>query len=430
MYMAFANPFRSDTKIFAGWVVVLAAALSVFAQVAFFNPVLGVFIPEFEKEFGWSRTEISLGATFGTLGAAAIAPFFGPLIDRYGGRRFVVGGGVVMAIGLVCLANMQTEWQFFVIYGVGRAMATGLLNVAATVTVSKWFVRKRGLAIGVTTIGTRAGFALMPVVVQLIIDSSDWRAAAYMLAVVVGVFGTIPSILWLRKEPEEYGLLPDGDSVDPRAAGAHLVNSEYNSTRKEAMRTQAVWLLTIAISLQTFAGGAVNLHQIPYMVDRGISQGDAALVLSFFALFSAAGGLVESFFDHTLGSRITFIIGLFGSAGGMVILMFTNTFAMGVAFAAFYGLSFGLMLTSQQVLFADYYGRASLGAIRGASLPLFMLLQAFGPIVGGAFYDTTGSYEGAFVLFASGYVVAALLLIAARRPQAPVVLETEPVAVA
>jgi MFS family permease len=417
--MALANPLPSDRKLFAGWVVVLAAALSVFAQVAFFNPVLGVFIPEFEKEFGWSRTEISLGATFGTLGAAAIAPFFGPMIDRYGGRRFVVAGGFVMAIGLLCLANMQTEWQFFIIYGIGRAMATGLLNVAATVTVSKWFVRKRGLAVGMTTIGTRAGFAMMPVVVQLIIDSSDWRAAAYMLAVVVGIFGTVPSLLWLRKQPEDYDLLPDGDSVDSRLATPHLHKVEQNWTRQQAMRTSAFWLLTFAISLQTFAGGAVNLHQIPYMVDRGISQGNAALVLSLFAVFSAIGGLAESFFDHTIGARITFIIGLLGSAGGMVILMFTSTFGMGVAFAAFYGLSFGLMLTSQQVVFADFYGRESLGAIRGASLPLFMLLQAFGPIVGGLFYDTTGSYEGAFILFAGGYVIAAGLMFVARAPRLP-----------
>ena len=114
---------------------------------------------------------------------------------------------------------------------------------------------------------------------------------------------------------------------------------------------------------------------------------------------------------------------------GMVILMFTDTFTMGVVFACVYGLSFGLMLTSQQVVFADYYGRASLGAIRGASLPMFMILQAFGPIVGGLFYDNTGSYIGAFILFAGGYVLAAFLLMAAKRPQTPAVVPAEPMAV-
>lgn len=409
-------------RFYPGWIVVMAAAMSVFAEVSFFNPVLGVFIPEFEREFGWSRTEISLGATAGTLGAAAIAPFFGPLIDRYGGKRFVVAGGVIMAIGLVCLANMQSEWQFFIIYGVGRAVAAGLISMAATVTVSKWFVRKRGLAVGLTTVGTRFGFATMPVVIQLIIDSSDWRSAAYALAVVVAIFGTLPALLWLNRRPEDIGLLPDGDTVDPRSlTGANQKPAEANWTRKQAMATSAFWLITVAISLQTFAGGAVNLHQIPYMVDQGISQGQAALVLSLFAVFSAFGGLMESVIEHKLGmgARVTFIIGLLGSAGGMVILMFTHTFEMGVVFAAFYGASFGLMITSQQVVFADYFGRESLGAIRGASLPFYMLLQATGPIVGGAFFDTTGSYIGAFIVFTLGYVFGAVALVLAKRPRYP-----------
>jgi MFS family permease len=92
---------------------------------------------------------------------------------------------------------------------------------------------------------------------------------------------------------------------------------------------------------------------------------------------------------------------------------------MGVAFAAVYGLAFGLMITSQQVVFADFFGRESLGAIRGASLPLFMLLQAFGPIVGGAFYDATGSYLGAFLLFTTGYVLAAGAMALAHKPHLP-----------
>lgn len=409
-------------RLYPGWIVVMAAAMTVFAEVSFFNPVLGVFIPEFEREFGWSRTEISLGATAGTLGAAVIAPFFGPLIDRYGGKRFVVAGGVIMALGLFSLANMQTEWQFFAIYGVGRAVAAGLISMAATVTVSKWFVRKRGLAVGLTTVGTRFGFATMPVAIQLIIDSSDWRTAAYVLAVVVAFFGTVPALLWLNRRPEDIGLLPDGDTVDPRTGLAPRRGlAEHSWTRKQAMATAAFWLITAAISLQTFAGGAVNLHQIPYMVDRGISQGQAALVLSLFAVFSAGGGLLESFIEHRfgVGARVNFIIGLLGSAGGMVILMFTETFALGVVFAAFYGTSFGLMITSQQVVFADYFGRESLGAIRGASLPFFMLLQAAGPIVGGAFYDATGSYMGAFVVFTTGYLVAAAALMLAKRPRVP-----------
>lgn len=411
---------KAKPRIFLGWWIVAVAALATFAEVAFFNPVLGVFIPEFEREFGWSRTEISLGATVGTLLAAVIAPFFGPLIDKYGGKYFIAGGCVVMSLAMVALAFMQTEWQFFIIYALGRSVATGLISVAATVTVSKWFVRQRGFAIGVTTIGTRAGFATMPIGVQLMIDSSGWRGACYIIAAVVAVIGIVPALQWLHARPEALGLHPDGDAddfVQTEKTPAH--RSEVSWSRHDAVRTRAFWLITLAISLQTFAGGSVNLHQIPYMVDQGISKGDAAAVLSLFAVFSAFGGLMEGFLDARMGARRTFILGLLGSAGGMVVLMNTSTFEMGVVFAASYGLAFGLMITSQQVVFADFFGRDSLGAIRGASLPMFLIFQASGPISGGFIFDQTGSYTIAFLIFTAGYLLACLAMFVVRRPALP-----------
>jgi MFS family permease len=256
--------------------------------------------------------------------------------------------------------------------------------------------------------------------VQLIIDQSGWRTAAYVLAVVVAVLGIVPVIAWLHPRPEAMGLLPDGDApieASGMAVGQQVPAVETNWTRHDAVRTQAFWFLTVAISLQTFAGGAVNLHQIPYMVDRGISHSDAALVLSLFAVFAGAGALIEGVLDDMIGARPTFVLGLLGSAAGMVVLMLTHTFAMGVVFAASYGLAFGMLLTSQQVLFADFFGREALGAIRGASLPLYMSLQALGPIAGGLVYDRTGSYIGAFVLFTIAYLIAAAAIASIRPPK-------------
>jgi MFS family permease len=397
----------------------MAAALSAVAQVAFFNPVLGVFTPQFESEFGWSRTEISFAATTGTIAAAIMAPYFGPLIDRFGGKPFVAGGGVIMAVGLLALANMQTEWQFFAIYTIGRGMAAGLLSVAASVTVSKWFIRKRGFAVGLTTIGLRVGFAAMPIGVQLIIDHSGWRTACYVLALIVSLLGIVPAVRWLHKRPEDFGLLPDGDTEPALSESGPrpLRPQEVDWTRHDAIRTKAFWLLTFAIGLQGFAGGAVNLHQIPHMVDRGMSNSQAALLLSLYAVFAGAGGMLEGILDTRLGAKATFILGLLGSSVGMVVLMFTSTFQMGIVFAASYGIAFGLMITSQQVVFADYFGREALGAIRGASLPMLMGFQALGPIFGGAVFDLTGSYIGAFVPFTIGYLVAACALLATKRPE-------------
>jgi MFS family permease len=411
-------------RFFLGWTVVAAAVVVTFTEVAFFNPVLGVFIPEFEREFGWSRTEISLGVTLGSLVGAAFAPFFGPMIDRYGGRRFIAGGAALMAVCLVLLAFMQTEWQFFVIYSIGRGTASGLMGLAAGVTVSKWFVRRRGFAIGVMSLGTRFGFALMPISVQLIISASGWRTAALALAATVAIFGVLPAVKWMHPRPELLGLQPDGDDL-PLDPGTGLRRPrELSWTRHDALRTKAFWLVTLAVSLQSLAGGAINLHQIPHLVDTGLTAETAALVITMVAVFGGAGVLLEGIFDARIGARWTMVMGLIGSACGMAFLMNVNgSLNVAVAFSVVYGLSFGLMVASNQIVFAEYFGREALGAIRGAATPAQLGLNAVGPLVAGAAFDITGSYLAAFIPLTFAYLVAATALALARKPAHPGVAE-------
>lgn len=407
-------------RFFLGWTVVAAATLVSFTEVAFFNPVLGVFIPEFEREFGWSRTEISLGVSVGSLVGAAFAPFFGPLIDRYGGKRFIVGGAVLMAVCLVLLSQMQTTWQFYLIYAVGRGTAAGLMGIAAGVTVSKWFVRRRGYAVGVMSLGTRLGFALMPISVQLIIQSSSWRSAALALAATVALCGILPALKWLHSRPEQFGLQPDGDVEPDDTPGAPPRSPRgYSWSRHDALRTPAFYLVTFSVSLMSLVGGAINLHQIPHLVDRGLSPETAALVITLVAVFGGAGVLLEGVMDERIGARKTLIIGLLGSAFGMLFLMSVSGLLTAIGFAVVYGLAFGLLVASSQVVFADYFGRESLGAIRGAATPAQLGANALGPIIAGGAYDLTGSYMAAFIPLTIAYLVAAAALVIARKPRPP-----------
>ncbi len=418
-------------RIFPGWVVVAAACLAVFTQVAFFNPVLGIFMPELAKEFGWSRTEISGAMTTGSLCGAFLSPVFGPLIDRYGGRLFVAVGALMMGVCLIGLSQIQNVWQFYLLYTIGRAVSTGFFDLAASVTVSKWFVRRRGFAVGLTTLGTRAGFAVMPIGVQLIIGSWGWREAWLVLAAVVLTLGIVPALRFLHPTPEAMGLHPDGDTYAPGELDADGVKTfavERSWTRQEAVRTRAFWLVTAAVSLQAWAGGAVNLHQIPHLVDRGLSPESAALVISLLAVFAGAGSLLESVLDETIGARWTLVIGFIGSAAGMVILMNVHGVTTAIVYAVGYGLAFGLMVTSSQVVFADYFGRGALGAIRGTAAPIQMTLNAFGPLLAGAAFDLTGSYLAAFIPFTVAYLLGAGALVIARKPEAPAAEASEPLA--
>jgi MFS transporter, OFA family, oxalate/formate antiporter len=414
-----ASPLRP--RIFLGWTVVAVAAAATFSEVAFFNPVLGVFMPALTDEFGWGRTEISGAMTVGSLAGAFVSPIVGPMIDRRGGKLFVAGGCLVMALCLLALSQLQDVWHFYVLYAIGRAVATGMVGLAATVTVSKWFVRRRGLAVGVTTLGTRLGFAVMPIGVQLIISGAGWREAWAVLGFVVLAIGILPVLRFMHARPEDAGLTPDGDQAPLSDASTERVlrQIEVDWSRRDAMRTRAFWLVTAAVSLQAWAGGAVNLHQIPHLVDQGLSPSLAAGVISLSAVFAAAGSLLEGALDERIGSRWTLVIGLVGSAAGMVVLINTDSTLMAIAYAVGYGLAFGLMVTSSQVVFAEYFGRLSLGAIRGSVAPIQMTLNAVGPLVGGAAFDLTGSYLAAFIPFTFAYLLAAGCLVLASKPPHP-----------
>jgi MFS family permease len=239
---------------------------------------------------------------------------------------------------------------------------------------------------------------------------------------VVAAAGILPVLKWLHPRPEALGLLPDGATQPPPSAGGVAVvlpALEENWTRHDALRTRAFWLVTLALSLQNWAGGAVNLHQIPHLVDRGLSPESAALIISLVAVFGGTGAILEGFLDDRIGPRRTMIVGLVGSAGGMVLLMNVSSVGMGMVFAVWYGLAFGLMITSGQIVFADYFGRHALGAIRGAAAPFMMTFNAIGPIVGGVAYDLTGDYLAAFIPFTIAYLIGAAALVIASRPTLP-----------
>ena len=206
-----------------------------------------------------------------------------------------------LALCLVAMSQMQALWQFLIIYGLGRGVAAGLLTLVTGTTVSKWFVRRRGYAIGVMSLGTRVAFATLPIGVQLIIQSADWRTAALSLAAVVAVMAVLPSLWWLHPRPEDFGLSPDGEVAPTRPAsgavgtpfGAGSHDLEYNWTKQDALHTKAFYLVTLAVAMMAMAAGAVNLHQIPHLEDRGLSPETAALVITVVAIFGGVGVMAE-----------------------------------------------------------------------------------------------------------------------------------------
>lgn len=418
---------RQSPRFFYGWLVVGSAFFATFGSVTFFNPVLGVFSQLLEEDFGWTRADVAGALTLAGIVAGLGAPFTGIVLDRWGGRWVIVGSAVVMAVCALALSQMSALWHLLLFFAIGRAVSVGAMSPAGFVATSNWFIRRRPLVAGIVAVGPRIGMAIFPLVVALVIQLfGTWRAGWVALAIIV-TLTTLPALFFMRRRPEDMGLLPDGDAEplegDTRASTAP---AEIDFTLREALRTRAYWLVGIAVGLIVFCGGAVNFHQIPHLIDQGLPRTHAALIVTVFSGFGALGAVVGGMLAQRFTMRWTMAVALAGMSGAILLLMVATSFVSALMYAVVYGSFFGVVVSFMQVVHADYFGRRSMGTIHGSIQPFQMGMNAAGPFLVGLWYDQTGSYNAAFIAFAIIFAVAACALALAGYPKPPVRDEATP----
>ncbi|MBI2887447.1 MAG: MFS transporter [Chloroflexi bacterium] len=415
------------SRVYYGWIMLGVLTVANFTQVGEFNPVLAIFIKPFGEEFGWSRAEVSLGITLGSIGGGLIGPVMGPFIDRRGSRTVLVACQIVYGSCLLSLTFLAGSLTHFLIaYSLGRLVIQGGTALASQVAISNWFVRLRGRAMGIASLGTRVGQAILPAAVAVIADTWSWRYAWLFLGGIVWILAIIPSVLFLRRRPEDMGLLPDGApralAAVPRPvaraeASALATDQEPQWTLREALGTRSLWFLTLASSQSYFLGAGINLHLYPYLTDVGLSVPDAVLAASAFFAVAGLGGIVWGVLLERFPLHYCMAAAFCISCGGIVLLIFTRSLLLALAFALIYGVSFGGLHTLISVMWAAYYGRANVGAISGATLPLQLITNAIGPFFGGWVYDQTGAYSAAFTVYAVFAGTAAVWAVGAGPPR-------------
>lgn len=398
--------------------IVGVAAAAGLASTTFFNPVLGVFVAPLSEQFQWNRAQIALAVTIGSAAAAVASPAVGWVMDRWGGRWVMAPAALAMGLSLLALGRMTALWQLYVFYSLGRALSQGAIQTASFVAVSNWFVRRRPLAVAIVSVGQRAGMAVLPVLAAVVIAAAGWRAAWVALAVVILSLGVVPPLLLMRRRPEDSGLLPDGD---PPAGPDDVVPAAEapDWSLRAAARTRAYWLVGLGVGLMMFSAGSINLHQIPHMEGQGLGTTGAALVVSLFSVTAAAGSLLSGAVATRVGVRWTMAAAFVGQAVGVLLLIDVDGPATGVVYAVWYGLFFGSTVTLSQVIYADYFGRRSLGLIRGSFQPAQLALNALGPWLTGLWFDRSGSYDAPFTLFAVIFLAVGAFVALSPRPRPP-----------
>ena len=373
-------------------------------------------------EMEWSRAAIAGAMSAGSLASGGLALVIGPLMDKRGARWVMAVGIAVMAACIIGVSQVAALWQFYLLFGASRAISAGIVELAASVAIANWFVTKRARAFGLATTGPRIGLAFMPPLALLLASELGWRGAWFGLGITAFAIGILPTILFVGRRPEDFGLVPDGNPASQQTA---LSSSQPLSPRKPAaadsswtvkgaLASAPFWLLTAGQAMTMMASGGVNMHQLPHLTDQGIPPAVAVGAVSSYAIWAMVGVLGWSYLAERFGVRPCLAIILALSAVGVFILARVDSVAMAYIYSAFYGLCFGGEMALFPLAWANYFGRASLGAINGISRPIVMTFNAAGPLFAGWIYDTTGSYWISFLVFIISFLVGSILIFASR----------------
>jgi sugar phosphate permease len=410
-------------RIFYGWYMVAAATGLQFLQAGLMMQSFGAYVAVLSEERGWSKTALSGAAALHQMEVAVLGPALGWMLDRFGPRRFVRAGVVMFGLGLIGLSRVDTLPQFyaaFVLIALGVSCCGFFpLNVA----LIHWFERWRARAISSMSIGLAVGGIMVPVV-ALSLQTYGWRATAFasgLIAIAVG----LPLASMIRNRPEDIGEVVDGipKKITQDADSSYEQEpTTRDFTAREALRTQAFWLLSLGHGFALFVVQAVVVHSIAHLKEGlGYSIEQAALVYMLVTMSQIGGVGIGWLIGDRYDKRFIAAACMLMHGIGLLLLTYAVYWPMVLAFAVLHGAAWGLRGPFMQALRADYFGRSAIGMILGLSFLVIMVGQIGGPMIAGLLADATGNYKAGFTLLALLAVLGSSFFLAARRPARPLV---------
>ncbi|MBT5108484.1 MAG: MFS transporter [Rhodospirillaceae bacterium] len=404
--------------IFYGWVIVGCAGCAAFVRQGAAVATLSVFVTPMSDEFGWSRTEFSGAVSLGGLLAALTAPAIGVLADRRGSGMILSVAALVLGTAALALSQTNSLIWFYIAFCIARMTFASPFDIGISSAVAQWFVRLRGQAMSYINVVFSISLAMMPVIAYTAMSAGDWRDGWLTIAIVVFTIGVAPNLLLLARRPEDIGLTPDPESarlpVDPENAAAPIIEPSF--TRAQALRTPALWfIMGFTVFIFPVQAG-ISLHQIPHLVERGLSPLVAVSAVSSQSIVGAVSGVAFGLFARRYSARLGLCIGALAMSMSALVLLNVDHAWQAFAATSLFGFGIAGILTLLPVIWAEYYGRANFGAIRGVTLPVQVLAQASGPLIAGVLRDWHNDYSLSLSLFAGFAIAAAGLAFLARPP--------------
>jgi len=374
---------------------------------------MGILFTPLTAEFGWGRGAYSVAQSLYILANNLSALPIGNLVDRWGSRWMMGITGVASFIiwGLISrIGHTSPERAILVLYALYILLgiaSSGLGNVSCSALVARWFRKRRGLAMGVALIGgSLPGVILVPLSAPFI-DAYGWRAFTMLLGVLALVC-SLPIVLWvIREAPPEPAPSP--------AEGPANVAPSYSA--REALRTPTFWMMSLGFALGQLASVAIQMHAIPFLMDRGLSRAAASSIWGFLALWGIIGKVTLGWAADRFSARLVCSLSLLAQAISVIVALSSPRPEAAWVFALLFGLGMGGQLCTRAAIVAEYYGVRAYGTIWG--LITFFILPGMvggGPLAG-FLYDVTGNYRMPYALFVGAFVLGAAAFLFLRKPR-------------
>jgi sugar phosphate permease len=419
---------RYHLSIYYGWAVLVASALTEMVALGVTSYAAGLYVIPLERELSLSRgaANSSIAILFG--GGILLAPLVGRLLDRYSARSVMVYGALALSAAFAAIASTSSvAVMAVVLFAPGAFGFIAIGSLTTSTLASRWFYRRRGLALGIATVATSGGGFVVVPLLSVAIASYGWRTTLFLEALLISIIVSVLVLLVIRNNPVDLGLQnhpencgrPGADLVPQKIVGGRRSANPF-SRWSEILSSRNFWTIVIAPASVSALSQAIVITLAPYGAGLGFGTASSALLISAFSVAAAVTKVTSGFLADRFDRRFIMMLTSLSMAASFTLLLSSVSFSAVLTSACLAGIALGGVLPSSALLIASYFGAPAFGAVMGLGYAITGLFTILAVRFVGAMFDHAGNYRTAFFTFAALSAAVAFAPLMARSSPAKV----------
>jgi MFS family permease len=401
--------------------VILATGFCIMVLSSGLNMSFGVFVRTLINDYGWTTSMVSLTYSIFMISAGVASFTAGRIADRCSPRLVFLGGSFIYGLGILLASQTTSLLHLYLFYGVMAGIGNSPMNIIATMTVSRWFSKAQGLAMGILNSGTGAGPAIFGPLAGYLIITYGWKDSYIILGLTAwGI--ALGAFILLRNDPRDIGARPYGEEANGarQSKASRAAAMEGAPTKvwqfREIVRTRTFWELSIVHFACCVCHAIPLLHIVPYAEQVGLSKLSAAWILGISGITSFGGRIFWGMYADRRGTKPAFVMSTFAQALMMIWVIEARHPFMFYLWATVWGFGYGGVMPPYALFVKQYYGMAAFGVTYGAIMVAAQLGMAGGGLLAGLLYDFSGSYTSSWILSVVSGLVTAFVAMDLKAP--------------